>query len=127
MPNRFAIKITSCNIIAKAIKDAARAAPAINVVLGEEHIPVVPPVKPLSYEEADAKTREGANSFSFNVADGCLGRVDVASLGTKIPSEDRWDVGVVRGEDGRDALYAGIYDGHKYACSIRTRVSQTTY
>ena len=72
------------------------------------------PVKPLSYEEADARIREGADSFSFDVGDGCLGRVDVVSLGTKIPSEDIWDVGIVRGADGRgDTLYAGIYDGHK--------------
>ncbi len=98
--------------IVKETKDTPRAAPAVKVVPGEELVPLIPVVKPLSYEEADAIIREGADSFSFNVGDDCLGRVDVVRLGSKIPSEDFWDVGVVRGADGRDTLYAGIYDGH---------------
>jgi pyruvate dehydrogenase phosphatase len=103
----------SHKIIAKEAEYAPRAVPIIKAVLGEEYISVVSPVKPLSYEEADTKIRDGADSFSFNAAGGCLGRVDVVSLGTKIPCEDRWDVGVMRGEDGQDTLYAGVYDGHK--------------
>lgn len=103
----------SHNTIIKETKDAPRAVPAVEVVSNEDQIPVTSPVKPLSYEEADARIREDADSFSFNIADGCLGRVDVVSLGTKIPSEDRWDVGTTTGVDGRDTLYAGIYDGHK--------------
>ncbi|EGX91883.1 pyruvate dehydrogenase, putative [Cordyceps militaris CM01] len=102
----------SDNIIAKEMKNAPRAAPTVEVVPGGEPISVISPLKPLSYEEADAKIREGADSFSFNVADDCLGRVDVVSLGTKLPSEDRWDVGVVKGTVGQETLYAGIYDGH---------------
>ncbi len=100
------------SIIAKTAKDAPRAAPSVKVIPGEWHISVISPVKSLTYEEADAKIREGADSFAFVVADDCMGRVDVVSLGAKIPSEDCWDVGVVRGADGRDTLYAGIYDGH---------------
>lgn len=103
MPHKF---------IVKEAKDAPRAARAIQVVPGEEPISVILPTKPLSYEEADAQIREGADSFSFNVADNRMGRVDVVSLGAKIPSEDSWDVGIVKGVDGQDTLYAGIYDGH---------------
>lgn len=99
--------------IVKETKDALRAAPAVQVVPREDQIPITLPVKSLSYEEADARIREGADSFSFNAADDCPGRVDVVSLGTKIPSEDRWDVGTTTGTNGRNTLYAGIYDGHK--------------
>lgn len=79
----------------------------------EQDIPVASPNKPLTYKEADARIREGADSFFFKISENAKGRVDVVSLGTKTPSEDRWDVGVVRGQDGQDTLYAGIYDGHK--------------
>jgi len=103
----------SHNISVKEKDDAPRAAPAIKIIPRGDHIPLTLPVKPLSYEEANAKIREGADSFAFNVTDNCMGRVDVVSLGTKIPSEDRWDVGTTTGPDGRDTLYAGIYDGHK--------------
>ncbi|KAF1737733.1 Protein phosphatase 2C [Beauveria bassiana] len=95
--------------------DTQRAAPVIQVVPEEVDIPVVSPVKPLSYEEADAEIRKGADSFSFKVANDRLGRVDVVSLGTKFPSEDCWDVAVVRGADGQDTLYTGVYDGHNGA------------
>lgn len=95
-----------------------REAPAINIISKQEDIPVLSPVKPLTYEEADAIIRKGADSFSFTAANGGHGRVDVVSLGTKTPSEDRWDVGVIKGPDGQDTLYAGLYDGHKYGPSI---------
>ncbi|KAM0742123.1 hypothetical protein ACQRIT_002300 [Beauveria bassiana] len=95
--------------------DTQRAAPVIQVVPEEVDIPVVSPVKPLSYEEADAEIRKGADSFSFKVANDRLGRVDVASLGTKFSSEDCWDVAVVGGADGQDTLYTGVYDGHNGA------------
>lgn len=79
----------------------------------EEQICIASPNQALSYEEADAKIRDGADSFFFKASESTRGRVDVVSLGTKIPSEDHWDVGVVTGEDGHETLYAGIYDGHK--------------
>lgn len=89
-------------------------APVVIPAAKDDDIPVIPPVKPLSYEEADAKIREGGASFTFNIGGKGQGRVDVVSLGTKTPSEDLWDVGVVRGPDGLDTLYVGLYDGHKY-------------
>ncbi|KAJ3496558.1 hypothetical protein NLG97_g2567 [Lecanicillium saksenae] len=89
-----------------------KAAPSIELVQAVDDIPVASHIIPLGYEEADAKIREGAESFSFRVSDDCLGRVDVVSLGTKIPSEDRWDVRIFENEDARDTLYAGVYDGH---------------
>ncbi|KAJ6785261.1 hypothetical protein PWT90_07695 [Aphanocladium album] len=89
-----------------------KAAPAIELVQSVEEICVASHVSILSYEAADARIREGADSFSFKISDGCLGRVDVVSLGTKIPSEDRWDVRVATGQNSPDTLYAGIYDGH---------------
>ncbi|KAM0669860.1 hypothetical protein ACQRIU_000255 [Beauveria bassiana] len=95
--------------------DAPRTVPVIQVVAEEVDIPVVSPVKPLSYEEADAEIRKSADSFSFKVDNDRLGRVDVVSLGTKFPSEDCWDVAVVRGADGQDTLYTGVYDGHNGA------------
>lgn len=106
-------------MIGKGTENVARVAPAIKAVSSEDHISVTSPVKPLSYDEANAKIYEGADSLSFNVSKDCLGRVDVVSLGTKDPSEDRWDVGIVRRPDGRDTLYAGIYDGHKYVYIVK--------
>lgn len=93
--------------------DTPKTAPSITISPGHNDIPVISAVKPLTYEEANAKIREGADSFSFNGTGNCRGRVDVVSLGTKVPSEDHWDVGIINGVDGRDTLYAGIYDGHK--------------
>ncbi|KAJ2969442.1 hypothetical protein NQ176_g8658 [Zarea fungicola] len=90
-----------------------RIAPVVIPAAKDDDIPVIPPIKPLSYEEADAKIREGAASFTFNIGERRHGRVDVVSLGTKSPSEDHWDVGVVQGPDGLDTLYVGLYDGHK--------------
>ena len=72
-----------------------KAAPAIELVQSVEEIWVVSHVSALSYEAADARIREGADSLSFKISDSCLGRVDVVSLGTKIPSADRWDVCVL--------------------------------
>ncbi|KAM3509886.1 hypothetical protein MY10362_000329 [Beauveria mimosiformis] len=95
--------------------DVPRAARVIQGVAEEVDIPVVSPVKSLSYEEADAEIRKGADSFSFKAVNDSLGRVDMASLGTKFPCEDCWDVAVVRGADGQDTLYTGIYDGHNGA------------
>ena len=93
--------------------NAPKAAPAVRVA-EKVDIPLASMVKPLTYEEADAKIRKGADSFSFNAGNKSLGRVDVVSLGTKTPCEDFWNVGVVKGPDGLDTLYAGIFDGHKY-------------
>jgi hypothetical protein len=108
---RFSHGIMSHKIAAKETRVAPRAAPAVEVV--QEHVSVLSPVKPLSYAEADAKTRKGADSLSFNTTNGCLGHVDVVSIRTKVLCKDHQDIGIVRGVDERNILYTRVYNGYK--------------
>lgn len=90
-----------------------RPAPDVKVT-PKDGISLTSMFKPLTYQEADAKIREGADSFSFSAGNGKLGRVDVVSLATKFHREDFWNVSVVKGRDGHESLYVGLFDGHKY-------------
>ena len=87
--------------------------PSASVAAHQNELVVIEcPVKAYSLREANAKIREQATSFVFNVHNGGRGRADVVRVSSNNPVEDEWALAVAPGVGGNETLYAGVYDGH---------------
>lgn len=69
------------------------------------------PIKPLSYTEAISKLEERAQRLTLQLNSGARGRIDVVQV--LCNEQSKWSLAKASTANGREVLFAGIYDGHK--------------
>lgn len=85
---------------------------AVPVLAKGEAVDTSTPVTLVDMDEANARLRGQARTFTFKGKDGAKGRVDTVRLDSNTRVEDEWDLRTGEGVNGNSTLFAGVYDGH---------------